>query len=59
MPVRILDIAGLAAEAVLVRHDVFAKVPNLGKPTDMKCLVGSFDRFEAFPEGRWSLLCAL
>jgi hypothetical protein len=39
VPVRILDIAGLAAEAVLVRHDVFAKVPNLGKPTDMKRLV--------------------
>jgi len=25
--------------AELARHDVFAKVPNLGKPTDMKRLV--------------------
>ena len=39
MPLHILDIAGLAADAELARDDVFAKVPNLGKPTDMKRLV--------------------
>lgn len=32
-------LASASDAAELVRHDVLAKVPNLGKPTDMKHLV--------------------
>jgi DNA-binding response OmpR family regulator len=32
-------LASASDPAELARHDVFAKVPNLGKPTDMKRLV--------------------
>jgi len=45
-------LASASDAAELARHDVFAKVLNLGKPTDMKRLVEVFGRFEVPLEDR-------